>query len=305
MADTQKRALAARRLAKDSAKEDQGALLAEVVKKMREQGGPLVHCITNYVSMDIMANVLLAAGMSPAMVHAELEAPEFAGISSAVSINVGTLSPSWTNAFFSAAKVCSEKGTPWVLDPVGVGAISYRTDVVKDLLQLRPTVLRGNPSEILACGKLLGVEAAEGGKEDNKPRGADSSLDTSDLNYDLIDTIARKMGGTVVVTGSSDYCTDGADHRYLALHSAPGLQKVTAAGCSLGSLVGGFLAMRGAGSAALASAQACAFYTLATQEAEKAAGGSCGPGTLRVGLMDQLAHMDDETIRAMTRIERL
>ena len=68
-------------------------MVADLVGKMRAGGGPLVHCITNYVSMDIMANVLLAAGMSPAMVHAELEAPEFAGISSAVSINVGTLLP--------------------------------------------------------------------------------------------------------------------------------------------------------------------------------------------------------------------
>ena len=79
-------------------------MVADLVGKMRAGGGPLVHCITNYVSMDIMANVLLAAGMSPAMVHAELEAPEFAGISSAVSINVGTLSPPWTKAFFSAAE---------------------------------------------------------------------------------------------------------------------------------------------------------------------------------------------------------
>ena len=72
-------------------KEDHGAMVADLVGKMRAGGGPLVHCITNYVSMDIMANILLAAGMSPAMVHAEAEAPEFAGISSAVSINVGTL----------------------------------------------------------------------------------------------------------------------------------------------------------------------------------------------------------------------
>src|SRR5699024_11868780 len=87
---------------------------------------PLVQCITNYVSMDITANVLNAAGASPAMVHDVEEAGEFAALASAVVINIGTPSPPWVDGMRAAARSAADAGTPWVLDPVAVGATSYR-----------------------------------------------------------------------------------------------------------------------------------------------------------------------------------
>jgi hydroxyethylthiazole kinase len=87
---------------------------------------PLVHCITNYVAMDITANVLLAAGASPAMIHAEEEVGEFAGVASALVINVGTLSAEWARSMKVAAAAAVGGRKPWVLDPVGCGATKYR-----------------------------------------------------------------------------------------------------------------------------------------------------------------------------------
>ena len=124
------------------------------------RGAPLVHSITNYVSMDITANALLALGASPAMVHAVEEVEDFVSIASALVVNIGTLSPAWVAAMERAADRARERGKPWVLDPVGAGATPYRTGVARGLARRGPTVIRGNASEILALGG--GVEGTRG-----------------------------------------------------------------------------------------------------------------------------------------------
>ncbi len=128
---------------------------------------PLVHNITNYVAMNIMANVLLAAGASPAMVHAREEVAEFAALAQALSVNIGTLDPAWADAMQMAAQVMIAHGRPWVLDPVGVGATRFRQDVCAGLLDLRPRVIRGNASEILSLAGIIatgrGADAARHG----------------------------------------------------------------------------------------------------------------------------------------------
>src|SRR3954447_25415344 len=91
------------------------------LQRLRERS-PLVHSITNYVSMDVTANVLLAIGAAPAMVHAAEEVEEFVGISDALVVNIGTLSAPWVGAMHLAAARAVALGKPWVLDPVGAGA---------------------------------------------------------------------------------------------------------------------------------------------------------------------------------------
>lgn len=131
-----------------------------MLKAMREKP-PLVQCITNYVAMNIAANVLLAAGASPAMVHAAEEAGEFAGIASALTINIGTLSTQWVDGMQAAAKAATSAGKPWVLDPVAHYATAFRRNAVAELLALRPTIIRGNASEIIALagGESRGQES--------------------------------------------------------------------------------------------------------------------------------------------------
>ena len=112
------------------------------------QGAPLVHNITNFVAMEVVANCLLALGAAPAMVHAEEEVEDFVAIASALVINIGTLSPPWVAAMERAALRARTLAKPWVLDPVGCGATPYRTTSAAELAGMQPAVIRGNASEI-------------------------------------------------------------------------------------------------------------------------------------------------------------
>ena len=134
------------------------------------QGVPLVHNITNFVSMEVVANCLLAIGAAPAMVHAEAEVEDFVGIASALVVNIGTLSPPWVAAMERAALRARALSKPWVLDPVGCGATPYRTRTAAKLVELQPNVIRGNASELLALagaagGPTAGVDSTHGSEE--------------------------------------------------------------------------------------------------------------------------------------------
>lgn len=100
-----------------------------------------------------MANTLLSAGASPAMLHSIEEIPDFTPRSHALCVNVGTLSPAWLPAMKAAAALSSELGKPWVLDPVAVGASSFRMKACLELVEMKPTVIRGNGSEVIALSK--------------------------------------------------------------------------------------------------------------------------------------------------------
>ena len=118
---------------------------------------PLVQNITNYVVMTLSANVLLALGASPAMVHAVEEAEDFTAISSSLVVNIGTLSPHWVEAMHLSAKKAVSKGKNWILDPVGCGATPYRTGVAANLAGMKPAIIRGNASEILSLAGAAGA----------------------------------------------------------------------------------------------------------------------------------------------------
>lgn len=246
--------------------------------RLRE-AGPLVHCITNYVAMDVTANALLAIGASPAMVHATEEVEDFVSISSALVVNIGTLSPAWVQSMERAADRAVARGTPWVLDPVGAGATTYRTRTARDLAGRKPSVVRGNASEILSLAGEMG-----GTKGVDSTRGAEEA---SGVAREL----ARGLGCVVAVTGAVDYVTDG--RRTLAVeHGHPMMTRVTALGCALTGITGAFLAVEP--EPLLASAYALALFGLA---GEMAASGAIGPGTLRVRIMDALHVLDTLTQR--------
>lgn len=242
---------------------------------------PLVHSITNYVAMDVTANALLAVGASPAMVHAEEEAEEFTGVASALVINIGTLSPEWVRSMRRAADRAVELGKPWVLDPVGAGATAYRTRTARDLSERRPTVIRGNASEILA---VAGEAAAT--------RGVDS-VHASDSALDAARALADEAECVVAVTGAVDYVTDGS--RVLAVENGhPLMTRVTALGCTATALTGAFLAVER--DPCLASAQALGVLGLC---GEIAAGGAEGPGSLRWRLLDALHRLSEHDLSGL------
>jgi hydroxyethylthiazole kinase len=116
----------------------------QAIEEIRAKA-PVVHNITNYVAMNNSANALLAIGASPVMAHAKAEMEEMVGIASALVINIGTLSEAWISSMFEAAHQARIKGIPIVLDPVGAGATSYRTQTAKELISSEPpTIIRGN-----------------------------------------------------------------------------------------------------------------------------------------------------------------
>ena len=241
--------------------------------RLRERA-PLVHNITNYVSMDVSANALLAAGVSPVMAHAIEEVEAFVEMAGALVVNIGTLSEGWVRAMERAASRAAAVGRPWVLDPVGVGATSYRTEVARNLLRHRPTVIRGNASEVLA---LSGAAA--------RTKGVDSAHGV-DAAREAAAALARETGGVVAATGAVDFVTDGSRVRTVA-NGHPLMTKVTALGCSASSLVGAFLAVTP--DALEATAQALAFVGIAGEHGARIAD---GPGSFRVAFMDALATID-------------
>ena len=254
------------------------------LQAVRERA-PLVHNITNFVAMDVTANCLLALGASPAMVHAEEEVEDFVAIASSLVVNIGTLSPPWVAAMARAAARARALGRPWVLDPVGAGATPYRTRTALDLIELRPTVIRGNASEILA---LAGAAAGP-------TKGVDSTHGTDEA-VDAAAQLARSSGGVVAVTGALDRITDGARWREVG-NGDPRMTRVTALGCAASAVIGAFLTVEP--DPLEAAARALAIFGLA---GERAVAGAAGPGSLRWRLLDELALLDEATVRAGVKI---
>ena len=242
---------------------------------------PLVQAITNYVSMDVAANVLLALGASPAMVHAKEEAAEFARISGALVVNIGTLSAPWVEAMHLAAAAAQAAKVPWALDPVGVGATAFRNQTSLALLAHRPTLIRGNASEIIALAGLAGAGQGQGGG----PKGVDSA-DSSAAAIESARALARATGAVVAATGVFDVVTDG--ERLARVHGGHELMtRVTALGCALSGVCAAFLAARR--DPFEATSAALGFYKLAGARASAMAQ---GPGSFRVAFLDMLAALE-------------
>jgi hydroxyethylthiazole kinase len=252
--------------------------------RVREHA-PLVHCLTNLVVTNFTANVLLAIGAAPAMVVAREEAGEFAAIANALSVNLGTLDVPQSKAIRVAVDAANAAGKPWVLDPVAHYATAFRRNAVADLLALRPTIIRGNASEIIA---LAGGES--------RGQGVDSR-DPVEQAEGSARWLAERQRAVVAVTGAVDFVTDGEKAVRIEGGSAL-MPQVTALGCSLTCLVGAFAATApedifGATVATLAT------FAIAGEEA---ALGAAGPGSFSWRFLDALAALDPETLDARARI---
>lgn len=237
---------------------------------------PLVHCLTNEVVQTFTANVLLALGASPAMVIEPQEAAEFSAIAEGVLINVGTLTVARSEAMMVAVQAANSAGHPWTLDPVGVGALTFRSDFCQQLLEYRPAAIRGNASEIMALAR----QAVSG-------RGVDSLHDAS-AALEAASLLAKSTGAVIAVTGEIDFVTDG--HRVLEV---PGgsvmMTRVTGTGCALSAVVAGFSVLPGDRLIHIASA--CRLMSLAGEKAAAVAG---GPGTFVPLFLDELSRLHSE-----------
>lgn len=251
---------------------------ADVVRRLEEvrSAAPLVQCITNTVVQNVTANALLALGASPAMVDIEGEAAPFARVASGLLVNLGTPTPEQRGAAREAVAAADADGTPWVLDPVAIGALPIRTPLAHALVEHSPSVVRGNASEIAA---LAGTGA--GG------RGTDSELDIASVLPDAA-ALALRTRAVVAVSGPVDAVTDGERLIRVANGTAL-LTRITGGGCALGAVIAAFLGACRDDDRLAVTASAIAAYTIA---AELAAADASGPGSFAARLIDALAALD-------------
>lgn len=248
---------------------------------------PLVQSLTNVVSAGLLPNVLLAAGASTAVIDNPHEADGFARVADAVLVNLGTPDDQQAEAFTLAARAAAEVGTPWVLDPVGVGGLPWRTGLAEGLLEHRPTAVRGNASEVLALAGLGGAG-----------RGVDSGADAADA----VDAAVGLLGVSEVVAASGpvDHLVgraDGAVARVQVHGGSALLPQVTATGCALGGLVAAYLAV--ASDPLTGCAAAHVHVAVAAEAAEAVAR---GPGSFVPAFLDALATTGPEEIRSRGRV---
>lgn len=304
----------------------------------RDSRPPLVQCVTNTVSMDLMANVLLASRCSPAMVSDASESAEFAARrASALLVNVGTLSPAALAGARAAAEAANAAGKPWVLDAVAMGGTAARSAAIVALVrELKPTVIKANGSEMIALAKALRLESgAESGAtapDAAAPRGVDCAPGvTPGAKAFAAAAVARGCRCVAVVTGETDFVfwppyetTDteasGARKktlRCLAVESGSGLYQpaVTAQGCALGALIAGVLGLFfddvvAAGrkvapfsfeSVAAAAAAAAGAFGAAAVVAERAPT-TKGPGSFRAAFIDALWNLTADDVDELGRV---
>jgi hydroxyethylthiazole kinase len=214
------------------------------------------------------------------MAHAQEEVGEMAAIAGALVLNIGTLSPHWVEAMIHAGQVANQRGTPVVLDPVGVGATTYRTETAKRILdEVRVAVLRGNAGEVAT---LVGVDAEVRGVE---------SIDAGGDPADLALQAAKTLDLVASVTGPVDHVSDG--ERVIAVANGHELlASITGTGCMSSAITGCFLAVN-SDRPLEAAAEALVAFGVA---GEDAAVDAKGPGSFHVNLYDALAALDPATL---------
>ena len=263
-------------------------ILEEVGSKLtvlrRER--PLIHHITNFVTMDDCANATLAIGASPTMTNSVEEVAEMAGAAKALVLNLGTLQQWTLEAMVLAGKAAAANGVPIIFDPVGAGGTTFRTQAALRLVQELPlSVIRGNAAEITCLanhqsGQNLGV--------DSLVRPVDSAL-AADL--------AQKLATTIAITGAVDIISDGT--RTATVHNGcPMLTYVSGTGCMTSSLIGSFAAVSDAFTAAVSGVTAMGIGGELAMER----GGSAGPGSFHALLFDAFYSLNDRMLQQYGKV---
>jgi len=244
----------------------------------------LVHHITNYVTVNDCANVVLAIGASPIMADEIDEVAEMVGICDALVLNIGTANERTLASMVEAGKAANTKGIPVALDPVGVGATSFRKKSVAELMNaISFSIIRGNMAEIKT---IAGLES--------KSAGVDSLEEESDGAI-IASHLAKKLGCVIAITGKTDIVAD-AKECYILENGDVALTNVTGTGCMTTSLIGSFL---GASKKALPSAIAGILtMSIAGEMADK----SKGMGTFHTALIDRISEMNYLTLIEKAKI---
>ncbi|GAM78040.1 hydroxyethylthiazole kinase [Vibrio ishigakensis] len=257
--------------------------IIESLKTLRENK-PLVVNVTNYVVMNNTANALLAVGASPIMAHSSREMAEMMSFAGALVINIGTLDSQWVPRMMFAVEQANINGKPVVLDPVGCGASTLRTEVSRQIAEQAETlIIRGNASEVIA---LAGEQA--------QSKGVDA-LDSSDSAVAAAKYLVNEYGASVVISGAADYVVSKEGVVKLE-NGSEMMPYVTGMGCSHTAITGAFAAI-----GELTGAAATAILGVAGEIATEK---SAGPGSLQMNLLDTLYQLDEAAIAERLKISK-
>lgn len=273
-------------------------MFSEVLKNVKNNT-PLVHNITNYVTVNDCANILLACGGSPIMADDIEEVEEITSICNALVINIGTLNSRTVESMIKAGKKANELSIPVILDPVGAGASKLRTETTFKLLEeVKFTVIRGNMSEIKTVGKA----------NINKTRGVDANEDDS-LNEDNIEgavkyikSLAKKLSAIVAVTGAIDIVTDGSK-TYLIRNGHPLMSKISGTGCMLSSIVGAYCGANKSNFLEATAAAVCSMGLCGELAYEKMKKNDDGTSLLKAHLIDYISKLDVQILKEGAKLE--
>ena len=269
-------------------------MFAPLLQNLRDLH-PLVHAITNYVTANDCANLLLACGASPIMADDPDEAPEITARAAGLVLNLGTLHRGTIPAMVACGKTANEKGIPVVLDPVGVGASRLRTETARMLLrEVRFTVIRGNLSETETL--------ARGG---GGAPGVDSTDRVTADNLDgccaLVRELSRRTGAIVAMSGAVDLVSNG-DRVFCIRNGHPMMGLVTGTGCQLSCLAGAFVAANPDRPLEATAAAVCAMG-LCGEIAHARLGPLDGSGSYRTYLMDAVCRLSPDQLEKGARYE--
>lgn len=260
---------------------------------------PLVHNITNYVTVNDCANALLAIGASPIMSDEPADVEDITSICGGLTLNIGTLNERSIEGMFVAGARAGELGHPIVLDPVGAGASALRTRTAGDLLDKLPvSVIRGNMSEVKA---LAGGAATT--------RGVDVCPDDAVTEENLAASaafardFAAKTGAVVAITGAIDIVAD-AERAFAIRNGSALMGRITGAGCMLSCLCTAF-AVANPNALLEAMVAAVALMGLAGQTAQGRMGGMDGNGSFRTYVLDALYRLDGDALEQGAKVEEL
>jgi hydroxyethylthiazole kinase len=260
------------------------------------QKNPLVHHITNYVTVNDCANITLAIGASPVMADDIKEVTDMVSLASSLVINIGTLNSRTVEAMIAAGRRANELNIPVILDPVGAGATPYRTEIANKIIsEIKLAAVRGNLSEIKTLyglkSETKGVDASESVSENN-----DGFLEAKNTAKDL----AKRLNTVIAITGAIDIITDG-ERLYTTENGHKLMSKVTGTGCMCSSLIGSYLGavedkllavLAGVVSMGIAGEIA---YDKLSKEYE-------GTGTLKVNIIDAVYNLSEEVINKRGKI---
>jgi hydroxyethylthiazole kinase len=262
-------------------------MIDKIFDKVRKEK-PLIHHITNWVTIYDCANITRAFGALPVMAHAKEESGDMTKIASALALNIGTLTPELIQSMILAGTIANKKDIPVVLDAVGVGATKLRDDKAFELLEkIKVNIIKGNASEIARiAGKVVVTKGVE-------------STEVKDDLIDISKKLARERCATIVITGKNDIITDG-NRVFLVRNGHKMMGNIVGTGCMATSVIASFAAVEKDYTFASSAALSC--FGIA---GELAVIKSNGPGSFKQNFYDEVFNLNSKIIKEMSKVEEI